>query len=171
MFETFDYDATIQGLGGGDADPNAEMSIWLSSGANHLWRLGQKTPATPWEAEIDRLMQQQLSTLDAGKRKALYDRVQTIVAEQQPFIFLAAPHILVGGARRPRELPAGGAGSLHAVERGPALPRAQMARQPSGEPTPMSMLANVLDARTGDLAPIASWWRRVSRATSRRGAS
>ena len=95
VFETFDYDATIQGFGGGDADPNAEMNIWLSSGANHLWRLGQKTPATPWEAEIDRLLQQQLSTLDAAKRKALYDRVQTIVAEQAPFIFLAAPHLLV----------------------------------------------------------------------------
>ena len=96
VFETFDYDATVQGLGGGDADPNAEMSVWLSRGANHMWRLGQKTPATTWEAEIDRLMQQQLSTLDASKRKALYDRVQTIVAEQVPFIFLAAPHILVG---------------------------------------------------------------------------
>ena len=95
VVETFDYDATVQGLGGGDADPNAEMSIWLSRGTNHLWRLGQQTPATPWEAEIDRLMQQQLSTLDAGKRKALYDRVQTIVADQLPFIFLAAPHILV----------------------------------------------------------------------------
>ncbi len=95
VVETFDYEASVQGLGGGDADPNAEMSIWLSSGANHMWRLGQKTPATPWEAEIDRLMQQQLSTLDAGKRKAMYDRVQAIVAEQLPFIFLAAPHILV----------------------------------------------------------------------------
>jgi peptide/nickel transport system substrate-binding protein len=95
VVETFDYEASIQGLGGGDADPNAEMQVWLSRGANHMWRLGQKTPATPWEAEIDRLMQQQLSTLDVGKRKALYDRVQTIVAEQLPFIFLAAPHILV----------------------------------------------------------------------------
>jgi peptide/nickel transport system substrate-binding protein len=95
VFTTFDYDATIQGLGGGDADPNAEMTVWLSSGANHMWRLGQTTPATPWEAEIDRLMQLQLSTLDTGKRKAMYDRVQAIVAEQVPFIFLAAPHILV----------------------------------------------------------------------------
>lgn len=95
VVETFDYEASVQGLGGGDADPNAEMSIWLSSGANHMWRLGQKAPATPWEAEIDRLMQQQLSTLDAGKRKTMYDRVQAIVAEQLPFIFLAAPHILV----------------------------------------------------------------------------
>jgi peptide/nickel transport system substrate-binding protein len=96
VFQTFDYDASILGLGGGDADPNGEMNVWLSSGSNHLWRLGQKTPATPWEAEIDGLMQKQLTTLDYRERKRLYDRVQTIVAEQLPFIFLAAPHILVG---------------------------------------------------------------------------
>jgi peptide/nickel transport system substrate-binding protein len=96
VFQSFDYDASILGLGGGDADPNGEMNVWLSSGSNHLWRLGQTTPATPWEAEIDRLMQKQLVTLDVRERKHLFDRVQTIVAEQLPFIFLVAPHILVG---------------------------------------------------------------------------
>jgi peptide/nickel transport system substrate-binding protein len=96
VFQTFDYDASILGLGGGDADPNGEMNVWLSSGSNHLWRLGQKVPATSWETEIDRLMQQQLITLEYGERKRLYDRVQAIVAEQLPMIFLAAPHILVG---------------------------------------------------------------------------
>jgi peptide/nickel transport system substrate-binding protein len=99
VFQTFDYDASILGLGGGDADPNGEMNVWLSSGSNHLWRLGQKTPGTAWEAEIDRLMEQQLITLDYRERKRLYDRVQTVVAEQLPFIFLAAPHILVGARR------------------------------------------------------------------------
>ena len=96
VFQSFDYDASILGLGGGDADPNGEMNVWLSSGSNHLWRLGQQKPATPWEAEIDSLMEKQLVTLDYRERKRLYDRVQTIVAEQLPFIFLAAPHILVG---------------------------------------------------------------------------
>jgi peptide/nickel transport system substrate-binding protein len=96
VFQSFDYDASILGLGGGDADPNGEMNVWLSSGSNHLWHLGQQKPATPWEAEIDRLMETQLVTLDSRERKRLYDRVQTIVAEQLPFIFLAAPHILVG---------------------------------------------------------------------------
>jgi peptide/nickel transport system substrate-binding protein len=96
VFQSYDYDASILGLGGGDADPNGEMNVWLSSGSNHLWRLGQQKPATPWEAEIDRLMETQLVTLDSRERKRLYDRVQTIVAEQLPFIFLAAPHILVG---------------------------------------------------------------------------
>ena len=96
VFQTFDYDASILGLGGGDADPNGEMNVWLSSGSNHLWRLGQKTPATAWEAEVDRLMEKQLITLDYRERKRLFDRVQVIVAEQLPFIFLAAPHVLVG---------------------------------------------------------------------------
>ena len=96
VFQSFDYDASILGLGGGDADPNGEMNVWLSSGSNHLWRLGQQKPATPWETEIDSLMEKQLVTLDYRERKRLYDRVQTIVAEQLPFIFLAAPHILVG---------------------------------------------------------------------------
>ena len=96
VFESFDYDASVFGLGGGDADPNGEMNVWMSSGSNHLWHLGQSSPATPWEAEIDRLMQQQLVALDARERKRLYDRVQTIIAEQQPFIFLATPNVLVG---------------------------------------------------------------------------
>jgi len=96
VFETFDYDASVFGLGGGDADPNAELTVWLSNGTNHLWRLGQPAAATPWEAAVDRLMQQQLVTLDMRERKRLYDRVQAIVSEQLPFVFLVAPHILVG---------------------------------------------------------------------------
>jgi peptide/nickel transport system substrate-binding protein len=96
VYQTFDYDASVFGFGGGDADPNAEMNVWKSAGSNHLWRLGQTTPATPWEADIDRLMDTQLVTLDYRARKALYDRVQSIVADNVPFVFLAAPHLLVG---------------------------------------------------------------------------
>ena len=96
VFESLDYDASVFGLGGGDADPNGEMNVWMSSGSNHLWHLAQTSPATPWEAEIDRLMQQQLVTREVVERKRLYDRVQAIVAENQPFIFLATPNVLVG---------------------------------------------------------------------------
>src|SRR5689334_3333354 len=96
VFESFDYDASILGLGGADADPNGEMNVWMSNGSNHLWHLKQAAPATPWEAEIDRLMKQQLVALDVRERKRMYDRVQAIVSENVPFVFLVAPHILVG---------------------------------------------------------------------------
>jgi peptide/nickel transport system substrate-binding protein len=90
-----EFEACLLSLGGGDADPNAEMNIWLSSGATHLWNPSQKVPATEWEREIDALMRQQLVTLDYSRRKKLYDRVQEIVAENVPMIFLTSPHVLV----------------------------------------------------------------------------
>ena len=95
VFQTFDYEAAIMGLGGGDPDPNPEMNVWLSSGGTHLWHLGETKPATDWEHEIDLLMQEQMITLKYEKRKRLYDRVQELVAQNLPFIFLATPDVLV----------------------------------------------------------------------------
>ena len=96
VFQSFNYEAAIMGLGGGDPDPNPEMNVWLSSGATHLWHLGETQPATPWEREIDYLMQQQMITLSYDKRKRLYDRVQQLISENLPFIFLATPNVLAG---------------------------------------------------------------------------
>jgi peptide/nickel transport system substrate-binding protein len=96
VFQSFNYEAAIMGLGGGDADPNPEMNVWLSSGGTHLWRMNEAQPATAWEREIDQLMNEQMVTLDYRKRKKLYDRVQQIISEQLPFIFLATPNILAG---------------------------------------------------------------------------
>jgi len=41
-------------------------------------------------------MQRQMVTLDYQKRKQLYDRVQQLIAENLPFIFLATPNVLSG---------------------------------------------------------------------------
>jgi peptide/nickel transport system substrate-binding protein len=88
MTQSFDYEAIILGLTNVDLDPNGEMNVWLSSSENHQWNPQQKVPETPWEAEIDRLMRVQASTNDVKKRKEAFDRVQEIVVEQAPFIFL-----------------------------------------------------------------------------------
>ena len=88
MTQSFDYEAIILGLTNVDLDPNGEMNVWLSSAENHQWNPQQKTPETSWEAEIDRLMRVQASSADSKKRKEAFDRVQEIVVEQAPFIFL-----------------------------------------------------------------------------------
>lgn len=88
LTHSFDYEACILGLVNVDLDPNGQMNVWLSSADNHQWNPGQKTPATPWEAEIDRLMREQASSPDIKKRKADFDRVQQIVWEQAPFLYL-----------------------------------------------------------------------------------
>src|SRR6266853_3678686 len=75
MTQTFDYEAIILGLTNVDLDPNSEMNVWLSSSENHQWNPQEKTPETPWEAELDRLMRAQASTSDLRKRKEAFDRV------------------------------------------------------------------------------------------------
>lgn len=99
VMQTRQYDACILSLGGGDADPNAEMNVWLSSGGTHLWNPGQKQPATAWEAEIDSLMRRQEITLRYMERKALFDRVQEIEAAQLPLISLVSPDLLVAARK------------------------------------------------------------------------
>jgi len=84
----FNYEACLLGLVNTDLDPASIMNVWLSSAENHQWNPNQKTPATPWEAEIDRLMRAQASTLNDHKRKQYFDRVQEIAWEQEPFIYL-----------------------------------------------------------------------------------
>jgi len=96
IFQTKQYDACLLGLVSGDADPTAETNVWLSSGGSHVWNPSQAHPATAWETEIDRLMEQQLAAPSYEQRKKLYDRLQEILAEEQPMIFLASPDILVG---------------------------------------------------------------------------
>jgi len=86
------------------------MNVWVSGGGTHLWKVDEKTPATSWQAEIDRLMRAQLISTEQAERKRLYDRVQELVAERVPIVCLVSPNILVGadpriGNFRPTILP------------------------------------------------------------------
>ena len=94
--QTKEYDACVLGLASFDADPNSDINVWLSNGGTHLWNPSQEHPATAWEAEIDKLMEEQLVAKSFGERKKNFDRVQQLLDENQPFIFLATPDILVG---------------------------------------------------------------------------
>jgi peptide/nickel transport system substrate-binding protein len=71
------------------------MNVWLSSEPDHQWNPKQKSPATSWEAEIDRLMRAQASSGDERLRKQYWDRVQEIAWEQEPFIYLVDKNALV----------------------------------------------------------------------------
>ncbi len=96
ILKSADYEACVLSLASGDADPNPEMNVLISSGGAHLWHPSQKEPATPWEAEIDRLMRRQVSVTDYAERKRMYDRVQELMAEKLPLIYLVSPNVLVG---------------------------------------------------------------------------
>jgi peptide/nickel transport system substrate-binding protein len=92
---TFQYEACLLGQNL-EVDPNTQLNVWRSSAPNHQWNPEQKTPETAWEADIDRLVDEQASAVDQKKRKAAFDRVQEIIVEQQPFIYLVHKNSLVG---------------------------------------------------------------------------
>lgn len=91
---SFNYESVLMALTNVGLDPNDQMNLWLSSADNHQWNPNQKTPETPWEAEIDKLMSAQNASQNPQQRKTYFDKVQQIVAEQAPMIFLVNPDAL-----------------------------------------------------------------------------
>jgi peptide/nickel transport system substrate-binding protein len=91
---SYNYEAVLMAFVNVDLDPSAQMNIWVSSAGNHQWNPNQKTPATPWEAEIDKLMASQIASQERDKRKLYFDRVQQIVADKAPMLFLVNPNVL-----------------------------------------------------------------------------
>jgi peptide/nickel transport system substrate-binding protein len=101
---TYSYEACLLGLVNVDPDPNGQMNVWLSSAANHQWNPRQTSPETTWEAEIDRLMRLQASSPSYEKRRASFYRVQEIVAEQAPFVYLVTKNALAAADPKVKNL-------------------------------------------------------------------
>lgn len=70
----------------GDIEPGAQRHYWMSSGAFHDWHPRQETPATEWEAEIDRIFERVAQEVDQRRRRQLYFRFQEIFAQQVPIL-------------------------------------------------------------------------------------
>lgn len=92
--KTAQYEAGLLGLTNVEVDPSAQMNVWLSSGEMHAWRPSQKTPATPWEANIDKLELRQASEPSRELRRKDFDQVQRILVEREPIIYLVNPDAL-----------------------------------------------------------------------------
>ncbi len=110
-----------------DLDPAGNMDFWMSSGSSHFWNLEEKTPATEWEARIDTLMAEQTSTIDPERRKAIFNDVQRLFAENLPALYFVAPRIYY--AHNARVL-----GVTPSVQRPPALWSADTISVRSGGP-------------------------------------
>ncbi len=82
---SFDWDCILMGFTGGP-EPNDGANFYRSSGNLHIWDPNQPTPATPWEAEIDTLLDQGASEMDPNKRAPYYWKIQQILHDQLPII-------------------------------------------------------------------------------------
>lgn len=82
---TFDWDCVLIGFTG-TVEPNNAANFLRSSGNLHIWDPDQPKPATPWEAEIDRLLDEGTAEMDPAKRAPYYWRIQQILHDQLPII-------------------------------------------------------------------------------------
>ena len=98
--EKGNYDMVYFTASTSDTDPSVNLDYWLSAGSFHVWHPRQKTPATPWEAEIDRLMQELTGLTDPAARRERFDRVQQIMVAELPTISFAAPSLVTATSTR-----------------------------------------------------------------------
>lgn len=82
---SFDWDGMLMGFGGG-IEPNDSANFLRSSGNLHLWNPAEPKPATPWEAEIDHLLDQGTMVMEPEQRAPYYWRIQQILHDQLPII-------------------------------------------------------------------------------------
>jgi len=95
-----DYDSIYFGFQASALDPAMNMDFYLSSGGLHVWNPQQPSPATPWERQIDDLMQRQAASNSLAERQRLFADVQRIFGENLPAIYLVAPKVTVVMSRR-----------------------------------------------------------------------
>ena len=97
MINQLDYDCIIIALTSNIYEPNSGYNVWTSNGALHLFnkRSSQDLKGSdkiyPFEQELDKLFKQGALELDYQKRKEIYDKYQTLVADENPLVYLYAP--------------------------------------------------------------------------------
>jgi peptide/nickel transport system substrate-binding protein len=85
----FQYDSILLGLQSGvPPTPGNAQNVLRSAGETHFWFPRQKKPATPAEARIDQLLDEILTNQDRAVQKTAYKEIQTIMNEQNWFIWL-----------------------------------------------------------------------------------
>jgi peptide/nickel transport system substrate-binding protein len=95
-----DYDAIYYRFLTTDTDPAMAMDFWLSSGGAHVWHMDQPAPSTPWEKEIDALMQRVAGTTDLAARQKAFNQAQKVLSDNVPVVYFAAARLYVAVSTR-----------------------------------------------------------------------
>jgi peptide/nickel transport system substrate-binding protein len=98
--QSFDYDAALLGTSPSEPDPSAYANVLRSSSPFNQWHPKQAKPATAWEARIDELIALQGRESNLEKRRALFQEIQQILAEQLPVIPIVSRHLASASNQR-----------------------------------------------------------------------
>lgn len=92
-----DYEAGIIGLTGGN-EPNNGANVWKSDGRMHMFdvkKFQEHSITRDWEQEINNLLTQGVQVIEFNQRKYYYDKLQEIVYQYNPLIYIASPKVLI----------------------------------------------------------------------------
>ncbi|HEY7181310.1 MAG TPA: ABC transporter substrate-binding protein [Blastocatellia bacterium] len=100
ILESYDYDACLLVTSVSEPDPSSYTNFLSSGSPTCRWRPKQSKPATDWETRIDDLLAKQARETDPDRRRAAFDEIQRILAEQSPVIPIVARHVSVAANQR-----------------------------------------------------------------------
>jgi peptide/nickel transport system substrate-binding protein len=98
--ESYDYDACLLVASASEPDPSSYTHFLNSGSPTCRWRPKQSKPATDWEARIDDLLAKQAREINPDRRRAAFNEIQRILAEQLPLIPVVARHVSVAANQR-----------------------------------------------------------------------
>lgn len=91
LVNSLDWDLVIMGLTGSPLEPHNGKNVWYSTGSLHLFYQrpdGTKTDRLPWEAQLDKIIDEASLKISFKERKKLYDEYQQIIYDKKPIIYL-----------------------------------------------------------------------------------
>lgn len=94
LANSYDWDLVIMGLTGSPLEPHNGKNVWYSNGSLHLFnqRPSEKvTDRLPWEARLDKIIDEASLKITYNDRKKLYDEYQQIIYDEKPIIYLYSP--------------------------------------------------------------------------------
>lgn len=94
MINTCDTDLVIMGLTGSPLEPHNGKNVWYSTGSLHLFNQrsdGKPTALLPWEARLDKIIDEASLKIKFKDRKKLYDEYQQLIYDEKPIIYLYSP--------------------------------------------------------------------------------
>jgi peptide/nickel transport system substrate-binding protein len=100
ILESYDYDACLLVTSLNEPDPSSYTNFLSSSSPTCRWRPKQSKPATYWEARIDDLLAKQSRETNPDRRRAAFNEIQLLLAEQLPAIPIVARHVSVAANQR-----------------------------------------------------------------------
>ncbi|MBI3732642.1 MAG: peptide-binding protein, partial [Chloroflexi bacterium] len=115
---TRDYEIFLVGFSWG-VDPDQKV-MWHTDSAASGFNMNKYT-----NPEADKLLDAALDTLDQAKRKELYFKLQTIIADDVPSFILFFNQAIVGYSKRLNGYKPGPAGSLNNVHEWWMAPKTQ----------------------------------------------